>query len=140
MESTNGGPLPRQVDSIRLNGYSHLCCHDSARHVLAGRPHQDERRTDMAGILSSWLTPGEVRDLVSVAGLGVVTLLVRYVGAYALLARCIRHTRPEDRSEVLHAVAEVLLSLRGKRSVRRPADHEAADGAPLTGTAEKRDK
>jgi hypothetical protein len=94
----------------------------------------------MTGILSSWLTPGEVHDLVNLAILGLLTLLVRYVGAYALLARCLRQTRPEDRSEVLHAVAEVLRSLRGKWSMRRSADHESAGKASLTGTAKMRDK
>jgi hypothetical protein len=94
----------------------------------------------MAGILSSWLARGEVHDLVNLAVLGLLTLLVRYVGAYALLARCIRHTRPEDRSEVLHAVAEVFRSLRGNRSARRAADHEPEREAHLIGTAKIRGK
>ena len=92
-------------------------------------------RTDMIGILSSWLTPGEVHDLVNLAVLGLLTLLGRYAGAYALLTRCIRHTRPEDRSEVLLAAAEVLRSLRGKRSARRPVDNESAEEVPLIGSA-----
>jgi hypothetical protein len=109
----------------------------TVRHTDVGlEANQDEERTDMVGILSSWLTPGEVQDLVRLAGIGLLALLVRYVGAYALLTRCIRQTRPEDRSEVLHAVAEVLRSLRGKQSALRPADNEPAERVPPVGAVQ----
>ena len=42
----------------------------------------------------------------------VFSALVRYAWTYALVARCLRQTRPEDRPAVLRASAVVLRSLR----------------------------
>jgi hypothetical protein len=88
------------------------------------RADRQKERTGMAPILASWLTPKEAHDLVGLAAIGVLALVVRYVGTYALVARCIQHTRPEDRPQVLQAAAEVLRSVRDKRSVRQLLDNE----------------
>jgi hypothetical protein len=73
----------------------------------------------MAAITGAWLTPSEVHYLEGAAMVYVLTALVRYVLTYALVARCLRQTRPEDRPAVLRATAEVLRSLRRPNSPRR---------------------
>lgn len=74
----------------------------------------------MTRILMSWLTQSEGHDLVDLAALSLSALMVRYAGAYVLVVRCLRHTRPEDRPQVLQAAAEVLRALHGRRTARRP--------------------
>jgi hypothetical protein len=66
----------------------------------------------MAAITGAWLTPSEVHYLEGAAMVYVLSALVRYAVTYALVARCLRQTRPEDRPAVLRGTAEVLRSLR----------------------------
>jgi hypothetical protein len=74
----------------------------------------------MARILVSWLTQSGGHGLVDLAAFGLSAMVVRYAGAYVLVVRCLRHTRPEDRPQVLQAAAEVLRSLHSRRTARRP--------------------
>ena len=74
----------------------------------------------MTAIMGACLTASEVHCLGGAAIAGVLAALVGCVRLmYALVARCLKQTRPEDRLAVLRGIAEVLRSLRGPGSLWR---------------------
>jgi hypothetical protein len=84
----------------------------------------------MGWVLASRLPQVPVQELETL-GLVVLALTVVSVGTYALVARCLRDAQPEDRPEILRALADLLGGLRNGASkqdhaplVRRVGGHD----------------
>jgi hypothetical protein len=93
----------------------------------------------MTAIMGACLTASEVHCLGGAAIAGVLAALVRYVVIYALVARCLKQTRPEDRLAVLRGIAEVLRSLRGPGSLLRVTRADDLSGLDRNDSSRRRD-
>lgn len=83
----------------------------------------------MGWVLASRLPQVPVQELETLGLLVVLALTVVSVGTYALVARCLRDAQPEDRPEILRALADLLGSLRNGASKQDHAPPRATTSA-----------
>jgi hypothetical protein len=84
----------------------------------------------MGWVLASRLPQLPVQELETLGLLVVLALTVVSVGTYALVARCLRDAQPEDRPEILRALADLLGSLRNGASKQDHAPPRATRRRP----------
>jgi hypothetical protein len=83
----------------------------------------------MGWVLASRLPQVPVQELETL-GLVVLALTVVSVGTSALVARCLRDAQPEDRPEILRALADLLGGLRNGASKQDHAPPRATRRRP----------
>jgi uncharacterized membrane protein YqhA len=84
----------------------------------------------MGWVLASRLPQVTIQELETLGLLVVLALTVVSVGTYALVVHCLRDAQPEDRPEILRALADPLGSLRNGASNQDHAPPRATRRRP----------